>query len=118
MKKLAVVSSTLFLLPLITFAQSANNIINLLNIAGDVLNRVIPLIIAITLIVFFWGLVSYVTAAGGGKGQENGKKIMIAGITALFVMVSIWGIIRLIQGTLLPNSNQGSLPPPQVQYHP
>lgn len=117
MKKLAVASSTLFLLPLVAFAEiaGANNLLSLLNLAGAVLNKIIPLIIAITLIVFFWGLVSYVTAAGGGKGQESGKKIMIAGITALFVMVSIWGIIRLVQTTLGVSGGE-PIPPPQVRY--
>jgi hypothetical protein len=40
---------------------------------------------------------------------------MIAGLIALFVMVSVWGIIRLAQNTLLNGVSGGSIPPPTVQ---
>jgi hypothetical protein len=73
----------------------------------------IPLLIAMALVAFFWGLVRYVWG-GGEEGHKEGRNIMIAGITALFVMVSVWGIIRLVQNTLGVGSG-GSLPPPTVQ---
>jgi hypothetical protein len=40
----------------------------------------------------------YIFKAGGKGGK--GKEIMIAGLLGLFVMVSIWGLIRLLQNTL------------------
>ena len=61
---------------------------------GDVLNRVIPVLIALALVVFFWGLVQYI------RTHKGGKDIMIAGLVGLFIMVSVWGIIRLAQNTI------------------
>lgn len=73
------------------------NILGLIAFVGDVLNRIIPILIALALIAFFWGLIKYIK---GGKGIDTGKDIMIAGLLGLFIMVSVWGIIRLMQNTL------------------
>ncbi|MES2202873.1 MAG: hypothetical protein V4474_00915 [Patescibacteria group bacterium] len=75
-----------------------SNIPQLIAFVGDTLNRLIPVVIALTVIIFFWGLFKYVK--GAGKDAASGRHIMIAGLLALFVMVSVWGIIRLMQNTL------------------
>jgi hypothetical protein len=94
MKK-ALTAATLFALPLIASAQTPSNLTTLISFVGDTLNRIIPLLIAGAVIFFFWGLIQYIRKPGKG-----GKEIMIAGLLALFVMVSFWGIIRLMQNTL------------------
>ena len=112
MKKALISGSAIFLLPLIALAQG--NLINLLVLALQVVNLVIPLLIAIALIVFFWGLIKYISGAGGEK-SDSGKRIMIAGIVALFIMVSIWGIIRLIGNTV--GIQQGAVVvPPRIEF--
>ncbi len=90
-----------------------NNLTSLIVWFGNILSLLIPIMIALALLAFFWGLVKYVWGSGG-EGADNGRKIMVAGLVALFVMVSVWGIIRLAQNTLGVGSG-GSLPPPTVQ---
>ena len=99
------------MVPILAFAQTAQNLRGLLGLAGDLLNMLIPILIALTLVIFFWGLAMYVR--GAGESATEGKSIMIAGLLALFIMVSVWGIIRLFQNTL---GVQGSnpIPPPHV----
>ena len=70
---------------------------------GTILNMLIPILIAATIVVFFYGLFLYVFkrdkfAGEGGKG--GGKNVMIAGLVSLFVMVSVWGIVVLAQQAL------------------
>ncbi|HEY6021746.1 MAG TPA: hypothetical protein VIY48_18310 [Candidatus Paceibacterota bacterium] len=96
-KAISAAAATLFALPLIAAAQTPSNLTTLISFVGDTLNRVIPVLIAAAVVVFFWGLVKYIL---GGKGLKAGKNIMIAGLLALFIMVSFWGIIRLMQNTL------------------
>lgn len=87
---------------------------SLISLAGRIVTSLIPLLIAVALVVFFWGLVKYVLS--GGEDHAQGRNIMIAGLVALFVMVSVWGIIRLAQNTLgIDSSNSGSIAPPTVQ---
>ena len=86
---------------MVAFAQGApGNLTGLISWAGDILNRLIPLLIAAALVVFFWGLVKYIWS----KKPGDGKSVMIAGLVALFVMTSVWGIIRLAQNTFGVNN--------------
>jgi hypothetical protein len=80
----------------------------LLGSVADLVNAAIPLMIGIALVIFFWGLIQYIRNPGGGEGHGggDGKKIMIAGLVGLFIMVSVWGIIRLAQSVFGIQSNQ------------
>ena len=114
MKK-ALTLAVLYTFPLVAFAQTPTNLIGLISFAGDVANRLIPLLIAAALVVFFWGVIVYV-AKGDPKA---GTPIIIAGLIGLFVMVSVWGIIRIAQNTLgVSNSgaNIGNTIPNVPQY--
>ena len=106
MKK-ALFTAALFALPMVAFAQTPTNLTGLIAFAGDILNRVIPVLIALALVIFFWGLVKYISS---GKAA-GGKDIMIAGLVGLFIMVSVWGIIRIAQNTLgVGNAAPASIP--------
>lgn len=108
MKKTALISTILFAAPLFAFAQT--NLQSLIAQAGILLNSLIPLLMAVALIVFFWGLIQYIRGAGEGE-HAAGRSIMIAGIVSLFVMVSVWGLVRFLQSTLGINGEQPITPP-------
>src|SRR3989344_3069320 len=57
----------------------------------------IPIIATLALLAFFWGAGKFILKAGDVKEIENGKKLLIWGLVALFVMASIWGILRFFQ---------------------
>jgi hypothetical protein len=95
--KQALTIAGFFALPLVAFAQTfgqARDLGGLIAYAGGVLNQVIPVLIALALVIFFWGLIQYI------RTHKGGKDIMIAGLVGLFIMVSVWGIIRIAQNTL------------------
>ncbi len=110
MKKTALIASILFAVPYFAFA--ATNLQSLVAEAGSLLNALIPLLMAAALVVFFWGLVQYIRSAGEGE-HAVGRNIMIAGIVSLFVMVSVWGLVRFLQSTL-GISGGASITPPSV----
>jgi hypothetical protein len=74
--------------PPTTFAQT-------LCLGSSLVRSVIPIIVAATLLVFIFGLIKFMRASGDSKAIEEGKTFMIWGIIALFVMLSIWGILNL-----------------------
>lgn len=88
------------LLPLVALAQDLSGIENLADSIGNIVGTLIPIVFAIILLVFFWGLARYVFAAGSEDSKAEGKRLMIGGIIALFVAAAIWGIVEFI-GTLL-----------------
>lgn len=64
-----------------------------------ILNPIIILLFVVALVVFFWGLVEFIYKAGSEDGRETGKRNMIWGIVGMVVMVSVYGIIRLVLNT-------------------
>ena len=61
----------------------------------DLIEITLPVIASLALLVFFWGLAKFiVNVSGDEKAVSEGKNLMIWGLVAIFVMVSLWGIIR------------------------
>jgi hypothetical protein len=101
-------SSLVLALPTIAFAQ-ATGLLGTLTTVNRFLNGLVGIIITIAILVFFWGLVRYLTNVGEEK--HNGLITMFYGLIAIFVMVSIWGIIHLLQATFgITGGNQAIVP--------
>ncbi|HEY4514665.1 MAG TPA: pilin [Candidatus Paceibacterota bacterium] len=60
----------------------------------------VPIVFALCLLVFLWGLVIFIAKSGDETERKEGKQKMLWGIIALFVAVSIWGITNFIGTTL------------------
>ena len=84
------------------FAASApHNFKGLVNIFSDLIQSLIFLVFALTFIVFMWGIIrGWVIKGGESEGVEDGKKVLLAGIVALVVMSSVWGIVYILQTSL------------------
>ena len=92
-------------LPLLAGAASLFDTLALFN---TFLNALIGLFITLAIVVFFWGLIKYLWTQGEDKTE--GLSIMFYGVIAIFVMVSIWGIIRLLQNTFKVTSTDPIIP--------
>ncbi len=78
---------------------------------GGLVNTLILVVAALALLYFFWGLAKFILNAASEDAQKEGKNIMKWGIVALFVMVSIWGIVRFIGDELkITNNTDLSIP--------
>lgn len=95
MKKIATIGFLGFT-PMLAFAV---NLTDILGIFRDLINTILPIIIALALLYFFWGLAQFVLAAGDETKQGEAKSIMIWGIIALFVMISVWGLVNVLVDT-------------------
>lgn len=60
---------------------------------------VIPGIFTLALVVFLWGVFKFIRATADADKQE-GKQFIYMGLIGLFVMVSVWGIIKIVGDTL------------------
>lgn len=60
-----------------------------------IIGLLLPLIVALTVLVFLWGLVKFIAKSGDAKGHEEGKSLMIWGLVGLFLMLSLFGVLRL-----------------------
>ena len=87
---------------------SAATLLDTLALVNTFLNALIGLFITLAIVVFFWGLIRYLVSVGEEKSE--GLQIMFYGVIAIFVMVSIWGIIRLLQSTFKVTSTDPVIP--------
>jgi len=96
MKKIISIVS-LYAFPLLTFA-AVESFENLVGVINEILNKILPIIIAIAVIYFVYNALMYMIAADEERKGEAKSK-MIYGIVALFVMVSVWGLVEILSGT-------------------
>ncbi|MBX4195397.1 hypothetical protein KW796_00325 [Candidatus Parcubacteria bacterium] len=95
--KLNIITGTLLSLPLAAWAQQSQ-VLNLIEYIMDIVENLIILAAALALLAFMWGLTRFIFKVGGDeKAIEQGKNLMKWGLIALFVMMSVWGIIRFFQ---------------------
>lgn len=59
----------------------------------------IPLLFAVAVGVFIWGVIQYLRNSADSKKREEGRSFMIYGIVSLFVMISIWGLVGFLGNT-------------------
>ncbi|MEK7106718.1 MAG: hypothetical protein AAB899_00850 [Patescibacteria group bacterium] len=97
-------------------ASTAGGLRGVLTTVSGLLNGVILLFITIAIVVFFWGLVTYLAKIGGEDAAKKGVQLMLWGIIAIFVMVSVWGLIRILQSTFgITGTEQAIIPSRIIQ---
>ncbi|MEK7150752.1 MAG: hypothetical protein AAB783_00945 [Patescibacteria group bacterium] len=94
MKKFIIASLTF-----VPYVASAVVLSDSINTVNTLIASLIPLLITLATVVFLWGIVRYVTAGGDEEKLKEGRNLMIFGIIALAVMISVWGIAKLLAGT-------------------
>ncbi len=111
MKKLALIASLALAFPLVSFAQdpALSTVRNMVNAVREIVNVLIPIVFGLGVLAFFWGLVRYLFAADHDKDQA--KKTMLWGIVAIFVMASVWGLVRFIGSTFGVNTDNSAISP-------
>lgn len=115
MKKI-VYAFVMFLFPAITFAQSSGfneqGAENFVESISNIITKIIPLLIAIAVLIFIWGVLKYILAGSDDASKrEEARGFMIWGIVAIFVMVSVWGLVGILQkATGINASSQIQLP--------
>jgi hypothetical protein len=75
-------------------ADSGESILTFIN------SYLVPLIFALALLFFLWGVLKAFVIKGDEDSRSEGKQYMVWAIVGLVVMVSLWGIVNLLSGAL------------------
>lgn len=70
-----------------------------------VISPLVPLIVSLGVLIFFWGLIKYIRSADDPKTREEGRQLIIYGVIAIFVMISMWGLVNVIVDTVFGGSD-------------
>jgi len=72
----------------------ASNILYIIN------NVLVPVLFAIAFIVFLYGIArSYIFSSGDAEKVKEGHRIILWGIIAFAVMISVWGLVNVVANT-------------------
>lgn len=67
----------------------------------QIVNPIVELAFAVAVVVFAYGVFQLIWASEDGDQRTKGKYSVLFGLIGMFIMVSAWGIIRLISNTVL-----------------
>lgn len=88
-------------------AQSASKIMSnptvsglIAKISANIINPIIGVVFFGAFVVFTYGIVKMIANEEGSEERTNGKNSIIWGVIGMFIMLSAFGIIRLISNTL------------------
>ncbi len=96
-----------------TSGVSGMNATEVLAEVTRVIQMIIPIVIGLALLVFLWGILKYLFASDA-KNKKEGINYITWGIISLFVMVSIWGLVTLLQQSFLGKSDPSKPPEQQI----
>ena len=109
-KAIALTTGTLaiFAVPLVSLA-AINNVSDLGSFVINTINNVlVPVLFAVAFVVFLWGaFYTFIVGANDEEVKTKGKNLMLWGLIGFFVMVSIWGLVNILTGTISFGNNTG-----------
>ena len=120
-KKLIVLSGFAFVLaPIMALAQTSQ----VTNCAGtdigtfngilckisQILGAIVPVLIALGVVYFVWGVITYVISSDE-EAKKAGRDRIIYGIIGLAVIIGVWGLVKILTNTFgLSNTQDITLP--------
>jgi len=111
-KKLIVLSGfVLGLAPVVVLAQATTGVLGVnctTEAAGSIgfmlcklnqlLTTVVPVLIALGVVYFVWGIITYVISSDE-EAKKAGRDRIIFGIIGLAVIIAVWGLVRILTNT-------------------
>lgn len=92
-------------------ANAAPTVESLINRFHNIVVALIGVVASLALLVFFWGIVKYIASADDEKSKDSGKRLMIGGVIGLFVMFSVFGLVRFLREAFEIRNNSDLTPP-------
>lgn len=107
-----------FVVPVLVHADAISKFgQQITDVNKTVVSAFATLFMALAMVAFFYGMVEFILASrdGESKGMQNGKQFMLWSVIGLFVMFSIYGLIKFGQGILgIQNSTSIVIPSFQI----
>ncbi len=85
--------------PGLALAAAPKTFLELASYLVYIMNNAISVVIVLALVTYFWGIFSTIPERKGVSSEQR-SKVILYGLLGLFVMVSVWGILRILQETL------------------
>ncbi len=84
--------------PFVVSAQTTNGLTDVITKISALFSAILPVLVSFGVLYFIWGMVQYFIA-DGEEAKKNGRDRIIYGIIGLAVIVSIWGLVGILNQT-------------------
>lgn len=86
-----------FAIPATSYAASAGQTFKSIvdSITSFIGNSIIPILVIVAIILFFWNLIQFLTHMDNEKEREKFRKYSVNALIALFVIFTVWGIVGI-----------------------
>lgn len=91
--------------------QDFQDIVSL--VIGSIFNPLVLLFLGLAVLYFMWGVLKYVRRGESDSDAAEGAKMMAYGIFAIFVMISVWGLVTILVNTF--GLETSALEPPALK---
>jgi len=95
--------------------SNAADVTSVLNTAKGWVDILLPLSFSVAFLAFVYGIIRFLMSGSDTNKKEEAKNRLLWGVVAMFVVVTIWGIVAFIGltfGVGLPTNN--TIDPPRV----
>lgn len=82
----------------ITGATSIREILN--GVGAFVSTKIMPILVGLVIIVFLWNMIRFLAKQGSETERESFRKYTLNALVAIFILLSMWGIVGLGTRTL------------------
>lgn len=80
--------------------EKPDDLAGLIKLFTDLVNPLIGLLTGLAVLLFVWGIVTYIAAQSNEQMKASAKNTMFYGVIALFVLFSFWGIVEFLQNSI------------------
>lgn len=117
-KVLALAPLAALALPLVAVAQTVRNLSDAGSLIINVINNIlVPVLFAVAFIVFLWGAFqTFIMGHDNEDVKDKGKNLMLWGLIGFFVMISIWGLVNILTGTVNFGNTTGPSQTPRAGF--
>jgi len=76
--------------------NTSNGFAGVVSSVLKIFDAAMPVLVALALVLFMVGVVKYIYS----EGEHKNRDLIMWSLIALFIMVSIWGILRVLLNSL------------------
>ncbi|MCF7835690.1 MAG: hypothetical protein K9M15_01035 [Candidatus Marinimicrobia bacterium] len=95
-------------MPCVVFAEAT--VKGIFTTMTEIVGSIIPVLMALVVAVFIWGIVKFVGSAGSLEKKKEAKNLIVWGLVGVFVLVAFWGLISLLLNTFFGSSSPPAPP--------
>lgn len=81
----------------VVHAQNTTWLKSLVTGGNTILTTAVPVLVTVALAVYILSAVVLIARAQNDEARKTGRKRMLWGIVGIFVMVSVWGFVAILQ---------------------